>query len=368
MRIRHHQDSGNSGIALIIVLIMIVVFGILAARFAYMMKVETTLARHASFSSDLDWAGRSGIEVAKWMLGEESKGVPGQPGSVDSLKCYWAGGPGASNGPCAELVWPMQIGIGDVWIDRPKIVDMERKFNINMADEVILRQAMVLIGGDAGDSAGVVSSILDWMDPDGDTHVGGTESKDYETQDPPYFAKDGKIDDLSELTMVRGVTASMYAGGGGGSVNQVFNRQVSGRRSAFEESTYTVGLKDLFTPISGRLININTASATVLQLIPAIDAPLAEAIVNGPQGRNGQFPQSGIEGDAAFRSVQDIFRVFPAGSNPQMLGDLTRFLTVKSLVFEVRVTARAGSFHREYVAILRRVGPKDIQTLNMYWE
>src|SRR6185295_5766976 len=98
MRIRHHRGS-DSGIALIIVLIMIVVFGILAGRFAYMMKVETTLARHASFSSELDWAGRSGIEVAKWMLAEESKGVPGKPGSVDSLKSYWAGGPGASNGP-----------------------------------------------------------------------------------------------------------------------------------------------------------------------------------------------------------------------------------------------------------------------------
>jgi type II secretory pathway component PulK len=95
MKIRHYQQ--DSGIALIIVLIMIVVLGILAGGFAYSMKVETTLARHASFSSELDWAGRSGIELAKWMLAEESKG---QAGSYDSLKNYWAGGPGASNGPC----------------------------------------------------------------------------------------------------------------------------------------------------------------------------------------------------------------------------------------------------------------------------
>src|SRR6185436_13440527 len=93
MKIRHHQDSADAGIALIIVLIMIVVFGILAGRFAYLMKVETTLARHASFSSELDWAGRSDIEVAKWILAEESKGAPGQPGSYDPLKNYWAGGP-----------------------------------------------------------------------------------------------------------------------------------------------------------------------------------------------------------------------------------------------------------------------------------
>ena len=59
MRPRFH--SKNSGIALIIVLIVIVVLGILAGGFAYTMKVETTLARHASFSSELDWIGRATI-------------------------------------------------------------------------------------------------------------------------------------------------------------------------------------------------------------------------------------------------------------------------------------------------------------------
>jgi len=228
---------------------------------------------------------------------------------------------------------------------------------------------MVLIGGDAADSAGVVSSILDWKDRDSDTHSGGAESKDYERADPPYFAKDGPIDDLTELLLVRGVTPNMYWGSsGGGSSQQVFNRPVSGRRSAFEEPTYAVGLVDLFTPISGRLINVNTASATVLKLIPAIDDNVAEAIINGPQGRNGQYSQPGTEGDAAFRSVQDIARVFGGAPNPQAMGELARYFTVRSLVFEVHITATAGSSHREYVAILRRNGPKDIQTLNLYWK
>src|SRR6185369_9556988 len=126
-------------------------------------------------------------------------------------------------------------------------------------------------------------------------------------------------------------------------------------------------LVDLFTPVSGRLININTASATVLQLIPAIDANFAQAIISGPLGRNGFDQQEGTDDDAPFRSVAEISRVL-GGANPQALGDLTRYFTVRSLVFEVHVTVTAGPSHREYVAILRRNGPKDIQTLNLYWK
>src|SRR5262245_38448455 len=90
MNIRSAQQR-RDGIALIIVLVVIVVLAILAGGFAYSMKVETTLARHASFSSELDWMGRSGVEVARWVLAQESQGPQGQ---VDSLRCKWAGGPG----------------------------------------------------------------------------------------------------------------------------------------------------------------------------------------------------------------------------------------------------------------------------------
>src|SRR6266511_3508259 len=81
MRVR--APKNRSGIALIIVLLVIVVLGILAGGFAYSMKVETTLARHATFDTDLDWAGRSGVEVAKWVL---AQGLAGPQGPVGSVK------------------------------------------------------------------------------------------------------------------------------------------------------------------------------------------------------------------------------------------------------------------------------------------
>ena len=58
----------ESGIALIIVMISVTVLGILAAAFAYSMKVETKLAQNANSETELIWLGRSGVERARWYI------------------------------------------------------------------------------------------------------------------------------------------------------------------------------------------------------------------------------------------------------------------------------------------------------------
>jgi general secretion pathway protein K len=358
------SPSRERGIALIIVMVVIVVLAALAIGFGYSMIVETTLARHASVSSELDWMGRSGVEVAKWVLGQESQGPQGQ---IDTLRAKWAGGPGDSNSIVAAVdLKNYAIGRGTLSID---IKDLDRKFNINLADEMILKQALTLIGVDAGSMSTVVGSILDWKDPDEDVHMSGTEGATYEQADPPYLCKDGWIDDLSELLLVRGVTPAMYYGSGGGALPQIFNRMQRGRRGPFEEQSYAVGLVDLFTPLSSGLINLNTASATVLQLMPEIDENIAQAII---QARAGPDGQDGTEDDMPFRSPAELAGRVPAfgggQANPAAAGaQFSRFFSVRSLVFEVHVQAAIGSSKREYVAILRRNSPKDVQTLNMYW-
>ena len=52
------------------VMLIVVVFAILAGGLAYTMKVETTLARNSSWDMELEWLGRSGIEMAKYVLSQ----------------------------------------------------------------------------------------------------------------------------------------------------------------------------------------------------------------------------------------------------------------------------------------------------------
>ncbi len=372
MRVASHPLRRQSGVALIMVLVVIVVLSILAFGFAYSMKVETTLARHAMFSSELDWAGRSGIEIAKWVLSEESKGAQAMG---DSLRNKWAGGPGDSNSPIAAIDlknYPLYRPDGSLFANLSiEIVDNDRKFNINTADEVRIKQALTMIGVDAAAFSTITSSILDWRDPDKNPHPGGAETEFYEAQSPSYYCKDGPFDEISELLLVKGVTPAMFWGSHGSGAAVVMNRpQGMSRGSHFDEPTYAVGLNDLFTCLSGRLVNVNTASASVFQMMfPEFDTTIADAIIRERSGPDGA---PGTEDDTPFRSANELMgrvrELAMLGQNPAAQQQLASSFTTRSLIFEVHVKASIGSTKREYVGVLRRNNAKDIQTLNLYWK
>jgi hypothetical protein len=164
--------------------------------------------------------------------------------------------------------------------------------------------------------------------------------------------------------LLKGVTPAVYWGANaGGSLGTVLNRPQPGLKSHFEEQTYAVGLADLFTPLSSRLLNINTASATALQIFPEIDANVAQAIITA---RAGPDSAEGTADDTPFRNPAELARV--PGMNPVAVQQFSRYFGVKSLVFEVRVSITIDKDKREYIGILRRNSARDIQLLSMSWK
>lgn len=348
------------GIALIIVMIVITFLTILVAGFSYSMKVESKLARNAVFDPEMEWLGKSGIELAKYVIGQQRM-IANEP--WDSLNQKWAGGIGNSNSVIADVqLTGVQLGRGTFSV---KINDCESKFNINTANEIILQQAMTLIGVDASEIPPTVASILDWIDFDNQTHMGGgTESDYYMTLDPPYEAKNGPVDDIAELLLVRGVTPEMFWGPRyqGAPMAFVANKR-RGLHGAPEPVTYATGLIDLFTPFGSGLLNLNTATMTALQVIPEIDENIAAAIISR---RNGQDGSPGTEDDMPFRSPGEIGSI--PGIPPPMAGAIARYFTVQSTAFEVEVDVQLDQRSRKFFAIVRRMDPKNIVTLTMYWK
>ena len=124
--------------------------------------------------------------------------------------------------------------------------------------------------------------------------------------------------------------------------------------------TVVAGLTNLFTPLSDGKININTASAEVLQLIPGVDAMVAEAIVGG---RSGEDDGTGLMGP--YRNVSQVSRV-PNLPLP-LVGQLGQFCDVRSKTFKVDITATMNSYSRYFTAILGRNNPRDVQVLSFSW-
>ena len=360
MKIRPGPNS--HGIAIIVALIAVLVLSALAAGFALSMKVETRLAFNANSDTQLYWLGRSGVELARWVLAQEK--CP-----YDSLNQIWAGGPGSdceTNGPLAGLsLNNYPVGSGTVSV---KIIDLERKANINTANGLEIQQALTLMGVNANDISVVSDSIQDWIDADDLPRVAGAESDYYHGLDPSYYAKNAPIDDLSELLHVRGILDHAEIYWGGCATNHpgvTFQHKLGFGNSPDENPCYPFGLKDVFTPISIGYININTADANVLQLIPGMDANAAENIIKLRAGPDGV---DGTEDDMPF---QNINQVAAAGVNPQVVAQLGNFCRTRSFTYEVHVTAQIGVEKREYVAILFRnpqSSAASIQVLSFYWK
>lgn len=362
---RLSRTSRHQGIALIMVLIVIAVLGILAGGFAYSMRVEMKLARNTSFEGDLEWIGRSGAEFARYILVQHLN-VVSEP--WDSLNQKWAGGPMGTNEILEALsLENNQLGQGNFSI---RIVDTERKFNINLVNQnslFPLQQALTLAGADSGEISRITHSFVDWTDINDEPFLSGAESSDYlNSPNPgfaPYMAKNGPIDDLAELLLIRGITPDVYWG-------------ATDRRSASESMPLLQttpdsmgngsGLVDLFTPLSAGSININTASAQVLQLVPGLDSALAQGIVTLRAGWDGA---DGTEDDVPFRSVGELINV--PGMIPQVVQQLqgTTALRVRSYTFEITVDAQINQYKRQFVALIRRnpANVRDVQTLAFFW-
>jgi general secretion pathway protein K len=361
--------GNRAGIALVVVMIAITVLSVMAAAFAFSMKVETKLAQNANSETDLIWLGRSGVELARYVLAQQMT-IPNEP--YDALNQKWAGGPGGigtSNSILAGIsLKDYSLGDGKFSVT---ITDLERKCNINSADQPALEQALRLVGVDAGDSAGIAASILDWIDPDDNTHIGGTETDFYQSLEPPYFAKNQPIDDLSELLLVRGVTPEIFFGGvATNHPPAAFQRKWIGGNSAAETMGYVVGLSEIFTPISSGQININTASLTTLQMIPYVDETVASRIIelrSGPDGTSGTEDDTpaGMPG----ADVQSVLRSAGLADN-RAVQFAAQKCTVRSTMFEVQVDAEIAGYKRQFTAIVGRDrgNPRNVQVFGFHWK
>jgi general secretion pathway protein K len=360
-----------------VVMGFIIVLVVLAAGFAANMKVEGILARKAGAQSEVEWLCRSGVEISKYILSQQMANTQ-EP--YDSLNQSWAGGPGSTNGlnPLLDninltnsawgdgsvlgLLYPEEDPGEDVRCSI-KIVDLERKFNINTAaagrlGRFPLERAFEMMGVDESLKPYLVDAIIDWYDEDDAEGINGVESKYYEALG--YTSKNGYIDDLTELLLIKDITPKMFWGN---STNQLAGTMMTSAVGVEEEEPdYPIGLVDLFTPISGIpipgnrskfCININTASSYVLQLLPGMDLNRVQSIM---EFREGPDRIDGTWDDEPFTNIQELRNV-PGFQSAEALANAGRFLSVRSATFEVTVTAEMRGLRRTLVAVLRRLAP-----------
>ena len=344
----------TQGVAVIVALVAVTVLTMLAGAFAYSMKVESRLAANSDHDEQLLWIGRAGMERARWILSIEGN-LP-----VTTLNQIWAGGPGEgpeTNGPLAGIsLDDFPVGEGTVSL---KMTELEGKINVNSADTPLIQQVLTTMGADAGDMSVVADSIQDWVDTDSSTRPAGAESDYYQGQSPAYYAKDAPMDDISEMLLIKGISLPLFKGGSAtNSQGAAFQHHRLGfGHSPGQSPDYPFGLADVFTPFSSGKVNLNTASLTVLSVLPGVDTLTADAII-----RN----RSNV-GEGGFGPLHDLSQLTALGIAPQAVGQLQRYAAFRGSTYEVHATAKIGDYSREYVAVLFRNGP-NVNVFSFYWK
>jgi general secretion pathway protein K len=146
-----------------------------------------------------------------------------------------------------------------------RIVDESGKISINFADQEMLRRLMAAIGIEKDTADIIVDSIMDWTDPDNMHRLSGAEDDYYQKLNPPYRAKNGPIDTIEELLLVRGITPDIFYG--------VKEKDEMGQ--VIEK----YGLVNYLTVYSlSSQINVNAAPLPVLLSVPDLEPNAAQLI------------------------------------------------------------------------------------------
>jgi general secretion pathway protein K len=312
----------DRGIAIVIVLWVVLVLSLLISGFAFTMHVETQVASYARKELKAEMLARSGIEVARMqlILGAQSPTNSG----YDALNQDWA---------TNELLY-VDHELGDGMFN-VKVTDEESKIPINRATDVQLKRLFVLLGADPSDGDVIVDSILDWIDTDDLTRLNGAESDYYQSLSPPYRAKNAPLDRVEELLLIRGVTPELYRG-----------------TPATETDPARPGLAEVFTTMTSGSINVNTASATVLQTMVGLDEAQVQAVLSRRDGADG-IP--GTEDDMPFRSAAEFFAAVGT-LDPATTQAAQAVVAVSSSYFTVKSTGQVGGVKRTILATLHRAG------------
>jgi type II secretory pathway component PulK len=338
------------GAALVVVLVLILAMIVIAGAFAYAMKVESRLSVRGQSHAELDWAGRSGVEFAKWVLDTQRR-LPSE-NTYDALNQFWAGGPGPTNSvdnPFLDVsLTGLQLGDATLSVS---IEDQERYLNVNSLNQLQLELLLQLAGAGAGDAASIAAAIMDWRDPNDTELLGGAESSSYYLGLPtPYFAKNGPVDELPELLLVRGISPDLYWGG---SVPVA----VSPGRGQILPQEPLPGLVSLLCAVSSGRVNINTASPGVLRAMFSGNDFIPSQILQRRQGPDGV---DGSLDDFPFRNPAELqpFMAVGGTNNPLATGFITQ-----SSTFEVRVLVQMRGVEGKYRALLRRGGSRELQIM-----
>jgi general secretion pathway protein K len=242
----------EKGMALLLVLVVVALLTSLLTDLAFSTLVDLRLTETFRDGTKAYYLAKGGINAGRMILQSDKN-------DYDSGKEIWS--KGVVNFPVGDGMVSVQIedqggrlSVNDmVRGDNPQTVMIDRFYRFLLAMD---------LGGDV-DPAELTAALVDWLDENDQPYaeiltdgqnipVAGAEEIYYRSQSPAYSCRNGAIETLQEMTLIKGFTPELVE-----------------------------KIRPHLTVHGTQAININTASAEVLMsLDPQIDRETAQRIID----------------------------------------------------------------------------------------
>jgi general secretion pathway protein K len=273
-RVLDSKFLDSRGIALIMVLWIVTILTVVVLEFSFAMRTEVNITKNFKDGLELYAIAQGGVQqaIAELILKHDPR--------VQQLR---------KTMKTEEVTPEMKEWVPD---GRPYALQFDRgecelrimseagKININTISETALRKLIGNLGLEAEKRDVVVDCILDWRDPDDFVRINGAEDDYYQSLKEPYHCKNGNLDSIEELLLVKGVTPELFYGRKGTKAGE------EGAKAS------DVGLKDIFSVYAlGEQVDINCASLLVLRAVLGLPSEVAKAILKGREEKGFQHQQ-----------------------------------------------------------------------------
>ncbi len=207
------------GMVLILVLVVISLLTLAALAFSELMLAEREGAMLAARQSQAKALADSAIEMSRLFLSMEEEEQVDAGSWYDNPDRFRArlviDDTDARTRARFTVVAPAISDEGLRSGIRFGLEDESTRLNLNtllLADEYVDNGAREVLMGLPGMTEEVADAILDWIDPDNEPREYGAEADHYGLLDPPYAPKNGPLETIEELLLVRGVTPWLLFG------------------------------------------------------------------------------------------------------------------------------------------------------------
>ena len=191
----------EKGMVLLLVLVVVAMLTALLSEFAFSSLVDLRLAETYRDSTRAYYLARGGVRAAQMIIGEDSN-------SFDARTEMW--GAGVANFP---------IGGGFISLT---IEDLDGLLAINPLvvgnnPQAVQKNRFLRLFENLGveEPQNLVAALIDWLDSDNEVYgqegATGAESSYYLGLDPPYQARNGRMESIEELALVKGFTPEVIS-------------------------------------------------------------------------------------------------------------------------------------------------------------